>query len=488
MALESGAHLAEVMWAGAAAAVAAASLVLVLAARLRRARQREAAAQARLQRVSQDLDRARKRAGDLLVLAKSAKAIRNEFLSNISHEVRTPMNTIMGMTDLALATELDPKQRHYLERVHEASDSLMQLLNDLLDLAKIHARRFELFPVAFQLRDCLSNLMEKFEAQAARKGLRLRFQVASDVPPVLVGDPGRLRQVVGVLVSNAVKFTEKGEVEVLIDVQERAGDEVTLHVAVSDTGPGIPPEKHALVFEAFRQADGSETRPHGGCGMGLAIASQLADVMGGRVWLESDVGQGSTFHFTGRLRARREASAPPAPLDPARLEGLQVLVVHSDATVRKALTEMLADLQMEPASVAGGQAALETLTKASEEGRPFPLVVLNAAGPAADGFALAGKILNDPGLGRPRVTAIAAAGKRGDAARCRQLGISAYLTVPIGQAELAQSLLMAIEEPPSQEPTPTLVTKHSLRETRPGSRPPAACVAAGRESGAPGLP
>lgn len=471
---ESDAHPTELIWAAVAVCALVVGAVsclvaLALARARRRARQEAAIAQARLQKALQDLDHTRKRVGELVVLARSAKALRNEFLSNISHEVRTPMNAIMGMTDLALATELTPKQRHYLERVHEAASSLLQLLNDLLDLAKIHARRFQLYPVIFQLHDCLSDVIEKFETRAMQKKLGLGFQMASNVPLTLVGDPGRLRQVVGALVSNAVKFTEQGKVAVLVETQEQAGEEVCLHIAVADTGPGIAEEKWALIFEAFRQADGSETRPYGGAGLGLAIASQMAETMGGRLWLESEVGKGSTFHFTGRFRLPREVPIPPAELDLSKLHGLKVLVAHADRTLREALEGMLAAQGMEPVSAHNSETALTALTKASEEGCPLPLVILDAAVPPANGFTLAEGILNDPGFAQPRIVVVTAAGKRGDAARCQQIGVSAYLTVPISREELAQALLMSMEEAPSQEPRSTLITKHRLRETHPGS-------------------
>jgi len=235
------------------------------------------------------------------------------------------MNTIMGMTELALSTDLTERQRHYLEYVRGGAHSLMGLLNDLLDLAKIHANRLELRPTEFRLRDCLGDVVGKFRCRARQKGLRLVHEIEPDVPDALVGDPGRLRQLVGTLLSNAIKFSERGEVRVHAEVDRRQKASVQLHVAVADRGTGIPPEAMCQIFEAFKQADGSKTRACGGCGLGLAIASELVPLMGGYIWVESEVGEGSVFHFTACFGLQERAARPRPLYDSGHLRGLRVL-------------------------------------------------------------------------------------------------------------------------------------------------------------------
>jgi two-component system, sensor histidine kinase and response regulator len=458
----------------AAACIALPSLaaVIILAlrqrGRLRVLRDEQAALWAQLRDARRELDLARKRARELITLARSAKAIRNEFLSNISHEVRTPMNTIVGMTELSLASSLNPKQRHYLEQVREAAGSLLGLVNDLLDLAKIHTRRLELSPVPFRMTECLNDVVGKFRPRAVQKGLRLELHIEPDVPSAIVGDPGRLRQVVAALLSNAIKFTEKGGVDIYIGLESRVDREICLHGRVVDTGIGIAPDKHGLIFEAFRQSDGSETRAHGGCGLGLAIASELAIIMGGRLWLESTVDFGSTFHFTVRFRTQDEAAVRQAGRDFSELRGLEVLVAHEDRTIRQALEELLLSLRMRPVAADSAEAAMAAMTIVGDTAGAMPLAVIGDTVPPEGGFDLAARILGDPVCQYARVLLVAVAGKRGDAARCRRLGISAYLTFPVTRTELAESMLASMEcgTPKSGA---ELITKHWLQENRPRS-------------------
>ncbi len=438
----------------------------------RRARREAAEARDRLLKMGQDLEHSKKRARELVLLAKSAKAVRNEFLSNISHEVRTPMNTIVGMTELALETELSAKQRRYLERVREASDSLLSLLNDLLDLSKIHIRQLHLTTTEFRLRECLEYLIGKFRPRAEKKGLALRCTIAPAVPDRLYGDPGRLSEALGALLSNAVKFTERGAIDVSVEVESAGAGEACLHLTVSDTGIGIPPDQREVIFEEFRQADGSETRRYGGCGIGLTIASQVALLMGGRIWVESEAGQGSRFHMTAHFTLKEApAVVPPGPAQRPDLRGLKVLLVTSQNEIREAREAMLRGLVMDPTSVADPAAALAALQQAGHDGRPFQLVLLDTLDPRVDGFALAKKIQQAAPSGRQKIIMITSAGERGDAARCRQVGLSGYLTLPLRSAELdeAVSAVLAVEpEPGGQAP---LVTRHWLRERRVSTQP-----------------
>jgi signal transduction histidine kinase/DNA-binding NarL/FixJ family response regulator len=433
--------------------------------RLVRAHAELSRARGRANVLAQDLERAKRRTRTLAVMAKSAKAVRNEFLSSISHEVRTPMNTIMGMTDLALSTDMDSKQRRYLERVRVAADSLLGLLNDLLDLSKIHARRLRLNVQDFRLRDCIADVVGRYRLRAEQKHLAFDCAVADDVPDAVVGDPGRLRQVIGVLLSNALKFTDRGRIGVRVGVEEAgSGDEVALAVAVTDTGIGIPEALQEEVFEAFRQADGSVTRAHGGCGIGLSIASELVSMMGGTLRLESRPGEGSTFFFTARLGRRSEQAGPAAGAGQGRLNGLRVLVVNRQEAMRETLVGMLALLHADVLTEHDAEAGRAALEQARDDGRPFRLAVLDADTAGASGFALVRRMTEDPACGKPKVVVVTHAGARGEAARCRDAGAAAYLTLPMTVAELAQCLLMVLDGAGPDAGRPDLVTIHLVRE------------------------
>ena len=339
--------------------------------RLGRAQVQVREVRSRLEVLAQDLDHARKRTRLLAVMAKGAKIIRNEFLSSISHEVRTPMNTILGMTDLVLASDLAPRERRYLEKVRTAGHALLELLNDLLDLSKIHAHRLRLNPQDFRLRDCVADVAGRYGLVAEKKGLAFRCEVAPDVPDHVVGDPGRLRQVLSVLLSNAVKFTGEGRIDVWSTLAADEGREAVLHFAVADTGAGIPDDVQAEMFEPFRQADGSVTREHGGCGIGLAIASELVAMMGGRLEVESRLGLGSTFRFTVRLGRRGTEALSGASADLSALAGLRAMVVNGQEGMRDALASMLASFAMDVVAVERADAALAGLAQAKADGRPF---------------------------------------------------------------------------------------------------------------------
>ncbi|MBM3296752.1 MAG: PAS domain S-box protein, partial [Candidatus Aminicenantes bacterium] len=396
--------------------------------------------------------------------AQEASRAKSEFLANMSHEIRTPLNGIFGMLELVLDTSLTGEQRDYLQSLQLSAQSLMDILNDILDFSKIEAKKIELEEIRFNLRDCVENSLASLAPLAHKKGLEIASHLDPGLPDWIVGDAGRLRQVLLNLISNAIKFTAKGEIVADVRSGERTAEALTLVVSVRDTGIGIPAEKHETIFDAFSQVDSSTTRRYGGTGLGLTIAAQLVTLMKGRISVKSEVGRGSEFTFTARMGLVEDARGEGAPAKASDLKGRAVLVVDDNATNRKILREFLTAWGMDPAETASGPAALELIQRAEREGRHFALLLVDALMPDMDGFTLIEKIKKDLGVQESVIMMLTSSGVRGDAARCRELGVNAYLIKPVRQKELLSAILAAFGHKTVKDAPPPLITRHSLRE------------------------